>query len=364
MFGDEGVAALKSLRGQMLEIPDLRPIYANWTSGLNRHCDELRAFIDEKIDLYVKDPKARLKTKAIDLGWFTSLCYPTAEIEQLKTMALISMVFFVFDDTIDKEIEYDTPDFASDFDAATKLRKDSISYMRYQFSQYRTGTSPNGPSPRVPQEFAAFEEFSPRVMAGIPSQTDLDHLADDIQEFIEATSLEQTYRLSGSLPSIEEYWTYRHGVGAVFPYCSLHQYVNDIRLPDALAYGEEVKVLRVETSFQPLLCNDLYSLKKEMREDTPTNLIPIMIAQTGMSLDSVIQELVEQMYSSARKFEAAAASLRTKGRDYDENTQKQLEMFIRAFESFQTGCFKFFMNSRRFGVKNYNQEDGSYIIPL
>ncbi|KAI0110623.1 terpenoid synthase [Hypoxylon sp. NC0597] len=364
MYESEGVAALRSLQGKLLQIPDLRPIYANWTSGLNPHFEELRAFIDEKIDYYVKNEKVRLKTKAIDLGWFASLCYPSAEIEQLKTMALISMVFFIFDDTIDKEIDHEMPDFASDFDAATKLRQDSIAYMRYQLLRDHTMPSSDNQPPRVPQEFASFEAFAPRVTATVPGQVDLVKLADDVQEFIEANALEQTYRLSGNLPSIEEYWTYRHGVGAVFPYCTLHQYVNNICLPDGLAWCEEVSIMRTEASFQPLVCNDLYSLKKEMKDATPTNLIPIMIAESGISLESIVCELVEQMYSSARKFDAAAASLRAKGREYDDSVQEHIDMFIKAFESFQTGCFKFFMNSRRFGVKDYEQEDGSYFIPL
>lgn len=89
-----------------------------------------------------------------------------------------------------------------------------------------------------------------------------------------------------------------------------------------------------------------------------------MIATSGASLDSVVHELIEQLYSSGRKFDVAAASLRAKGRGYDGSVQEKTEMFIKAFETFQTGCFEFFMNSRRFGVKDYKQEDGSYLVPL
>lgn len=89
-----------------------------------------------------------------------------------------------------------------------------------------------------------------------------------------------------------------------------------------------------------------------------------MMKASGMSLDTVVHELVEQMYSSARKFNAAATSLRAKGRKYDTSIQEKIDMFIEAFETFQTGCFRFFMNSKRFGVKDYKQEDGSYLIPL
>ncbi|KAI1765436.1 isoprenoid synthase domain-containing protein [Hypoxylon sp. FL1150] len=177
-------------------------------------------------------------------------------------------------------------------------------------------------------------------------------------------ALEQTYRLSGHLPSVEEYWMYRHGVGASFAYFSLHQYVNDICLPDNLASCDEVKIIRIEASTQPLICNDLYSLKKEVIEGTPTNLVPIMIEASGASLDLVVHELIEQLYSSANKFNTAAASLRAKGCKYGSDVEEQLDMFIKAFETFQTGCFKFFMDSKRFGIKEYKQEDGSYLIPL
>ncbi|XXG95157.1 hypothetical protein Hte_001417 [Hypoxylon texense] len=266
MFENEGVAALRSLRGQVLRIPDLRPIYAKWASGLNPHCDELRTFVDDNIDRYVKDEKTRIKTKAIDLGsglrriyatyidhFVLARSYPSAGIEQLKTMALVSMGFFIFDDTIDKEIDPEAPDFASDFDAATKLRQESIRYIRYQFSQNHAASSLDGEPPPVPQEFASFEAVVPRVIAAPPGQVDLERLAGDIQEFIEMNALEQTYRLSGSLPSVEEYWIYRHGVGASMAYFTMHQYVNDISLPGDLAWCDEVRAMRIEASVQPLM---------------------------------------------------------------------------------------------------------------
>ncbi|KAI0173227.1 terpenoid synthase [Hypoxylon sp. FL1284] len=364
MLESRGVAALRGLQGKLLRIPDLRPIYSNWTSGLNPSCDELRTFVDDNIDRYVKLEKDRVKTKAIDLGWFTSLCYPSAKMDRLKTMALVSMTFFIFDDTIDKEIDDEAPDFASDFNAATRLRQESVNYTRYHLSQDCAKPTSGNEPPRIPQEFASFEPVVPLMKAAPPGQIDLERFADDMQEFIEMNAVEQTFRLSGKLPTVEEYWTYRHGVGASFAYCTTHQYVNDICLPGNLAWCDEVKTMRLEASAQPITCNDLYSLKKEVMEGTPTNLVPIMIATSGASLDSVVHELIEQMYASAKRFDAAADSLRAKGREYDANVQEQVEMFIKAFETFQTGCFEFFMNSKRFGLKDYKQEDGSYLVPL
>ncbi|KAI1073696.1 terpenoid synthase [Whalleya microplaca] len=361
---NNGAATLQSLHEKLLRIPDLRPIYANWESGLNPFCDELRAFVDKKIDKYIKDEKARFKTKAIDLGWFTSLIYPNAEMEQLKTMAMVSMTFFVFDDTIDKEIDIDIPDFASNFDAATGLRQHSIAYMRYWLSQDTNSHNLKHGELLVPEQFASFDALVSSVRAAPPNQINLSRLADDFQEFVDATAVEQRHRLSGKLPSIKEYWAYRHGVGAVFAFCTLHQYVTDTILPDGLAWCEEVMTMRLETSIQTIICNDLYSLKKEVKEDTPTNLVPIMISKSKSPMDLVINELIGQMYSSARRFDSAVASLQAKGCSYDDNIQAQLSKFVKSFETFQTGCFTFFQDAERFRIKEYKQIDGSYLIPL
>ncbi|CAJ2512464.1 Uu.00g054790.m01.CDS01 [Anthostomella pinea] len=99
--------------------------------------------------------------------------------------------------------------------------------------------------------------------------------------------------------------------------------------------------MRLEASTQPIICNDLYSLKKEM-----------------------VHELKGQMWASAERFDAAATSLRAKGRNYDKDIQTQLGRFTKTFETFQTGCFRSFMESPRFGIKEYEQEDGSFSIQL
>ena len=81
-----------------------------------------------------------------------------------------------------------------------------------------------------------------------------------------------------------------------------------------------------------------------------------------------MDQVVDQMYSSAERFEAAATSLRAKVQPLDgvhgQNVRAELDRFIAAFESFQTGCFRFYMESRRFGILQYRQEDGSFEIPL
>ncbi|CAJ2512465.1 Uu.00g054800.m01.CDS01 [Anthostomella pinea] len=189
---------------------------------------ELAVFVQENIEKHIMDEKAQRKTKISDIAYLTALMYPNAKWEQLKTMALLSLSMFVFDDTIDKKMDADNasdmPDYASDFDSATKLRKDSIRFMRHALGTESSSENNKDDGPPAPREFSAFADLAPRVKAAPAGQISIQRLDCDVTEFIETNGEEQMFRLSGKTPSIDEYWAYRHGVGAVFVYCTLHQH--------------------------------------------------------------------------------------------------------------------------------------------
>lgn len=93
-------------------------------------------------------------------------------------------------------------------------------------------------------------------------------------------------------------------------------------------------------------------------------MICILMSKHGMSLDTAVREILQQMHSSAMRFNEAAVCLRSKGRNHNAETEKQLGRFIEAYETFQTGCFSFYLGSPRYNILQYRQKDGSYVIPL
>ncbi|KAI4600714.1 hypothetical protein KJ359_012876 [Pestalotiopsis sp. 9143b] len=303
----------------------------------------------------------RAAYKKADLAFLPASMYPDAEWDRLKTMGLFTAAVFVMDDTIDKEFSDNPEDYAADYIAADELRKDCVAFMREQLRQ--TNGQSFEPVP-APKEIAGFSVVAQALLKSDPRQVQLPMLAKDLEDFIEGTAPEQTFKLNGQLPTVEEYWSFRHFVGCVLCFSSLHQYAADTKLPMELAWCDEVITMRTETSFQPCVCNDLFSLKKEIRERSVTNLIPIMMAHSEKSLDAIMSELIGQLYASAERFDAAAAALRAKGQSYDAAVQAQLDRFIQTFETFQTGCFTFYVRSKRFKILDYKKEDESFVIPL
>lgn len=111
-------------------------------------------------------------------------------------------------------------------------------------------------------------------------------------------------------------------------------------------------------------CNDLLSLKKELNDMTLISLIPIHIHESNASLDEIVGKLVWELQRSAETFDSAAKGLRLKAGRCGKGVVEETNRFIKTFESFQTGCFAFFANSKRFGVSKYRLPDGSFLIPL
>lgn len=70
---DEITKVYRGLEGKTLHLPDLRPVYAGWAAGRNRHYERLLPVINDYIDKYIDDAKFRKKLKAVDLAAFTAV---------------------------------------------------------------------------------------------------------------------------------------------------------------------------------------------------------------------------------------------------------------------------------------------------
>jgi hypothetical protein len=163
-------------------------------------------------------------------------------------MALFATAMFILDDSIDKEIDPDVTDYASDYVAGSQFRDDCISFIQRQLHLSESITTLKYSRPI---ECASFATVAATFIKADPDQIYLSMLTKDLEEFIDASAPEQRYRLTGQIPTVNQYWSFRHGVGCVFAFASLHQYVADTKLPPELAWSEEVMTMRTETSVQP-----------------------------------------------------------------------------------------------------------------
>ncbi len=127
---------------------------------------------------------------------------------------------FLWDDEIDKEIDPDVLDCASDYRKANEYRSESAVFIGHQLSRNAKSYSK---VPVAPTEVcAAFGLVAP-IFVKVGEQICLERLTDDLQVFMMSSAAEQKCRLTGELPNVEDYWKFRIGTGGVDAICTLHQ---------------------------------------------------------------------------------------------------------------------------------------------
>lgn len=125
---------------------------------------------------------------------------------------------FIWDDAIDKEIDLDEGDLASDLSKADIYRAQSTQFVKQQLK-----VSPELlPVESPPGECEVFRDVA-AVLVEAGAQIGIPQLARDLQYFMDSSSVEQRFRLEGHIPTVSEYWAYRHGTGAIGAICSMGQ---------------------------------------------------------------------------------------------------------------------------------------------
>jgi hypothetical protein len=125
---------------------------------------------------------------------------------------------FIWDDAIDKEIDLDEGDLASDLAKADTYRAQSTEFVKQQLKL----TSGSSPVECPPGECEVFRDIA-GILLEADAQIGIPQLAKDLQYFMDSSSVEQRFRLEGHIPTVSEYWAYRHGTGAIGAICSMGQ---------------------------------------------------------------------------------------------------------------------------------------------
>jgi len=61
------------LKGQVLHIPDLGPIFSRWSSAISPHYEELAEMMKDELIEFVPNPNIRVKMEKINLALWACL---------------------------------------------------------------------------------------------------------------------------------------------------------------------------------------------------------------------------------------------------------------------------------------------------
>lgn len=154
----------------------------------------------------------------------------------------------------------------------------------------------------------------------------LRRFCDEIARFMKASEAEQRGRLSGEIPTIEEYWAFRQGTSAVYITSAAGEYSMAAHLPPEVMDSGAMRALWDETNIIISITNDLLSLRKEIRLGCIDSIVPLTFAST-IDFQEAMSLSVAALRASKERFDKASKDLLA-GIVETEELYKQVQVFI------------------------------------
>jgi hypothetical protein len=247
--------------------------------------------------------------------------------------------------TWDDEIDINDGAMWDKYAAAEVFRDQTLAYVRHCL-----GIDSEENCPEVNNHIIL--NFAP-IGAAIKEQYTLDQRKRVYQEmrfFMNMSGQEQQLRLSGTIPSIDQFWSYRLGSSAI-PVCiSLNEFSwEDMNLPTGFRDDEDVKSICRYTNTIVSATNDLLSLKKEIKYDAIESLVPILFHHHS-DIRLAVAEVVAFIGTEIENMDNAAASLFRRYDSEDEDVHRQVRNFVDGCKHYTTGNLTWSLATSRYAV--------------
>ncbi|KAL7623800.1 hypothetical protein AAE478_005353 [Parahypoxylon ruwenzoriense] len=319
-------ALLLRIRNQTLQIPDLRPLFADWKGISCRHINPRLELLKGKVatrlrSLGLSDSK-RERFEATDFALFVALWWPDAPSEKLETLAYFIIWLFIWDDEVDEP----PGSYSGDFDRAQIYRDHTL-----RFVGRCMGILP-GEGDSLPQNkiIRSFEDIGSELRA-FYNVDQRQRFYDKTAQFIAATEAEQVIKLKGQVPTLEGYMKLRLRSSAVDIVSAVGEYSMSAQLPLEVMRCGLMQALWDEANMIITIVNDLYSLSKETKHGFVDNIVTLAFSPTN-DIQQAVSECVELIRVAKQRFDKAERALLS-GTNKDDEIYRQLQGFIEVLKS-------------------------------
>ncbi|KAI9725876.1 MAG: hypothetical protein M1828_002505 [Chrysothrix sp. TS-e1954] len=358
---------VESLRGQTINVTNLDEPFQDWPSEINPEIDRLRRDVDEWLQRTMSHSGSLELLKISGFALFGATWWPRAEYHRLKIATYLAIWLFTWDDEIDSA----AGSLHDDFETAQRFRTETLDYVQLCLgppsSQDSRAIKPSN------QIICNFKEIGESIRdaysIGASPKPLLEHADRDLSTeqsrrvfkemttFMQMSEKEQRLRLSGTLPSIKEFWKYRLGSSAVAVCLSVNEYVvaNDpglfliaklttfvryawthMDLPKSIMDHPDMSKLWDQTNIIISTVNDVLSLKKEIARGAIDSLIPLLYAKTG-DVQAAVDELTIFLIKTIKSFEETAQKFPAQVLASDAKSLQALQNFIDGCRYYCTG---------------------------
>ncbi|KAI4598371.1 hypothetical protein KJ359_002780 [Pestalotiopsis sp. 9143b] len=342
----------KSLKGQTLLIPDLKPIFSHWPSLENENYSRMKDVVDKKLPHILPSEKHQQAVKDADPALLAARWWPTSTWESFQVMTDLTIWFGIWDDYVER---LEDEEEAEDFRFSTK------EYVAQSFglsSNEYTESTTRSVHPLI-LNFAGIAEKI-RDAYDIEQR---EELLRHFDQYIDATRIETEFEKSEFVPSLERYWEVRTLTSGMGTLLGMSEFALGVKLPMSVVTSAAYETLWLSTIVINSIVNDLISLKKEMRAGSVLSSVAIMFHESGGDLDLAVRLSVEHIRQLVEVYDTTATMLLF---DLvgDQETCRALTKVIDLFRMVNTGNLEWSLGAKRYGVTEFIQEDGSIEVVL
>jgi hypothetical protein len=291
--------------------------------------------------------------QASDFGFFGATWWPSANFDELRICTYLAIWLLTWDD----ETDLNNGTMLNEFGAAKAYRDQTLAYVRYCLDIDCSKSSPEVTN-RV------ILNFKPIGVAIMHAYTVEQRrtVYEQIRFLVDMSGQEQHFRLSGTIPSIEEFWRYRLGSSAVTVCIALIEFSGGEGMTLPVEFHNDVDVRSICTYTNKIISatNDLVSLKKEIKKDAIDSLVPILFFHLG-DVQMAITEVIAFIATEIKNMDVAVASLSERYESTGDDLRRRVEHFVDGCKHYTTGNLTWSLASDRYGV---DKVDGEIVMTL
>ncbi|KAJ7682965.1 isoprenoid synthase domain-containing protein [Mycena rosella] len=269
--------------------------------------------------------KVRAKFHGLKAGTLTAMCYPHAGAPQLRVCNDFLTYLFHLDNLSD---DMDT--------RGTQTTADVVLNSLYHPHTYRSPA-------RVGKMTRDF--YKRMILTASPGTC--QRFIETFDFFFQSVTQQALDRDSGVIPDLESYIALRRDTSGCKPSFVLIEYSNNLAIPDEVMEHPLIASLGEAANDLVTWSNDIFSYNVEQSKGDTHNMIPVVMHEQGLDLQSAVDFVGEMCKQSIDRFIEDRASLPSWGPKID----REVSIYVDGLADWIVGSLHWsFMSERYFGT--------------
>ncbi|KAG6828179.1 hypothetical protein H0H92_008910 [Tricholoma furcatifolium] len=282
--------------------------------------------------------KKRDAFHGLKAGLLTAMCYPDAAYPQLRVCNDFLTYLFHLDNLSD------------DMDnRGTRSTANVVLNSLYHPQTYRCGT-------RVGKMTRDY--YKRMIVTASPGSQ--QRFIETFDFFFQSVTQQAIDRANGVIPDLESYIALRRDTSGCKPCWALIEYANNLDIPDEVMEHPTIVSLGEAANDLVTWSNDIFSYNVEQSKGDTHNMIPVVMNEEGLDLQSAVDFVGNMCRQSIDRFVEDRANLPSWGPDID----RDVAVYVNGLADWIVGSLHWSFESERYFGKDGREVKATRVVNL